>query len=92
MAGRVRGEQTPPAVLRAMPDGGGSEGEPSMARRDDELRRMAAFRVRETANRVATLAQAAQDEGLRSALKVLSQRLLDEERGLLDGTESANAR
>jgi len=52
--------------------------------RDREICRMAAFRIRETANRIATLANSAQDENLRRALKVLNQRLMCEEHALLE--------
>ncbi len=55
----------------------------SDAMRDQEICRMAAFRIRETANRVATLANSAGDDGLRAALLALCERLLAEERTLL---------
>jgi len=45
---------------------------------------MAAFRIREAANRVATLANTAQSETLRSELLAICETLLEEERGLLD--------
>jgi hypothetical protein len=45
---------------------------------------MAAFRIRETANRIATLANSAQDERLRGELLAICQTLLHEERALLD--------
>jgi hypothetical protein len=51
--------------------------------RDDELYRMAAFRIRETANRITTLANSAQDEHLRRELLTVCERLLKEERDLL---------
>jgi hypothetical protein len=51
--------------------------------RSEELYRMAAFRIRETANRIATLANSARDEGLRAELRIVYERLLDEERALL---------
>ncbi len=56
-------------------------GEPQI--RDEELFRMAAFRIRETANRIATLANSAQDAQLRSELIAACDRLLEEERRLL---------
>jgi len=52
--------------------------------REQEICRMAAFRVRETANRIATLANSAGDAGLRRDLLAVCQRLLREERALLD--------
>jgi hypothetical protein len=51
--------------------------------RNDEIYRMAAFRVRETANRIATLANSARDESLRRELLIVCERLLEEERKLL---------
>jgi hypothetical protein len=51
--------------------------------RDQELCRMAAFRLREAANRIATLANSAQDERLRSELIAVCDRLLQEEHDLL---------
>ena len=51
--------------------------------RDEELSRMAAFRIRETANRVATLAHSVRDEALRGELLAVCQRLQAEERALL---------
>lgn len=56
--------------------------------RDQELCRMAAFRVRETANRIATLANSARDECLRSMLIAVCDRLLREERDLLAATRT----
>ena len=44
---------------------------------------MAAFRIRETANRIATLANSANDGALKRELLMLCQRLLAEERTLL---------
>ena len=86
MAGRVRGDHTPPAVLIAATNGG-FDSNRSSARGDAELRRMAAFRIRETSNRIATLAQNAEDGALRAALLALCQRLQQEERLLLGETE-----
>jgi hypothetical protein len=61
-------------------NGDSSRGEPI---RDQEICRMAAFRIRETANRIATLANNAADDALRRDLLTLCQRLLAEERALL---------
>jgi hypothetical protein len=52
----------------------------------DEVYRMAAFRIRETANRIATLANSARDDALRHALLATCDRLLAEERDLLART------
>jgi hypothetical protein len=57
--------------------------------RDEELYRMAAFRIRETANRIATLANSTQDEALRRELSAVCERLLNEERELLALTRKA---
>ncbi len=66
---------------------GGSTGAASDAQlRDQELCRMAAFRLRETANRIATLAHSTHDERLRSELIAVCDRLLQEERDLLANT------
>jgi hypothetical protein len=51
--------------------------------REEEVYRMAAFRIRETANRIATLANSARDEALRRELLLVCERLLAEERELL---------
>lgn len=51
--------------------------------RNEELFRMAAFRIRETANRIATLAHSASDPALRSELLIVCDRLLEEEGRLL---------
>ncbi|MDX2170384.1 MAG: hypothetical protein SF182_25150 [Deltaproteobacteria bacterium] len=58
----------------------GTRGEPM---RDQEICRMAAFRIRETANRIATLANNATDSALKHELLTVCQRLLAEERTLL---------
>jgi hypothetical protein len=87
MAGRAGGNETPPAAPRAAINGGGFGGDDSTGRGDHELRRMAAFRIRETANRIATLAQNAEDETLRRSLLGLCQRLVQEQRLLLGETE-----
>jgi chromosome condensin MukBEF complex kleisin-like MukF subunit len=62
-------------------DGKSSRGAPIV--RDQEICRMAAFRIRETANRITTLANNAADDALRRDLLNLCQRLLTEERALL---------
>lgn len=54
--------------------------------RDEELCRMAAFRIRETANRIACLANSAQDERLRRELIAVCERLVREEHNLLAST------
>lgn len=59
----------------------GTKGESQI--RDEELYRMAAFRIREAANRIATLANSAQDAALRQELSAACERLLNEERRLL---------
>jgi hypothetical protein len=51
--------------------------------RHDELCRMAAFRIREAANRIATLANSVHDVSLRGELLAVCERLLAEERDLL---------
>lgn len=87
MAGRVRGNSEPTVVLQAGGSGDGNAfDESSPQRRDGELRRMAAFRVRETANRISVLANSAQNERLRAQLLAICQSLLVEERALLDGS------
>lgn len=63
---------------------GGTAGESQI--RDEEVYRMAAFRIRETANRVATLANSSQDDELRHTLLQVCERLLGEERDLLSRT------
>ncbi len=50
---------------------------------DAELRRMAAFRIRETANRIATLAHSAADDRLRQDLLRVCKTLLADEQGLM---------
>jgi hypothetical protein len=50
---------------------------------EDECLQMAAFRIRETAKRIAVLADRTQDPALRRELQALRERLLDEERALL---------
>ena len=51
--------------------------------RDEELYRMAAFRIREAATRIAKLANGTHDPALRSELSAVCERLLSEERALL---------
>lgn len=83
MPGREPGDSTPPVSPRAAQNGG-ADRDDAWERGDAELRRMAAFRVRETANRIATLANSAQNEDLRRALLAICQRLMKEERLLLE--------
>ena len=64
--------------IRSAPPG---EGESRMD--TQECLRMAAFRIRETANRIAMLADRTQDPALRRDLQAVQERLLDEERALL---------
>lgn len=62
---------------------------PEAAMRDAEICQMAAFRIRETAKRVATLAARAESP-LREQLAELGRRLQEEERALLEwATRSA---
>lgn len=51
--------------------------------RHEEIFRMAAFRIRETANRIATLARSVRDPALRRELSAVCERLLEEERTLV---------
>jgi hypothetical protein len=51
--------------------------------REDEVFRMAAFRIRETANRIATLANSTRSETLKRELTAVCERLLAEEAALL---------
>jgi hypothetical protein len=88
MTGKGLGGNRPAVALQAAKaDGGDGQGSATPAR-DTELRRMAAFRVRETANRIATLANNAQNEALRQELLSICQRLMQEERALLEATGS----
>lgn len=90
MAGRVLGGNKPAVVLQAEDSGSdGSFDRPSPERHDGELRRMAAFRVRETANRIAVLANSTGNGELREKLLAICQRLLREERALLDDSGPA---
>ena len=57
------------------------EGESQM--NNEECLRMAAFRIHETARRIAMLADRTQDPALRRDLHALRERLLDDERALL---------
>lgn len=57
------------------------EGESQM--HNQECLRMAAFRIRETAKRIAMLAERAQDPALRRDLHAIRERLLNEEEALL---------
>lgn len=58
---------------------------------DEELFRMAAFRIRETAKRIATLANSAGDETLRAQLMAVCDRLLEQERQLLELTRRSES-
>lgn len=87
MAESVRGRAQAPSLQAAADGNDGDRASP--AQRDAELRRMAAFRVRETANRIATLSNSAQNETLRRDLMALCRTLLREERALLDLPEPA---
>ena len=49
---------------------------------------MAAFRIRETANRILTLANSVRDETLRVELRTVCQRLLADEHALLTRSRS----
>lgn len=86
MAARESSQRRPAEARLAARYGGDADGGPP-PRPDTELRRMAAFRVRETANRIATLAQSAQNEALRRELLSIAQRLKNEERLLLGDPE-----
>lgn len=72
-------QEQEPAERAAGRDGDAAESQI----RSEELYRMAAFRIRETANRIATLANSARDAALRAELRIVYERLLDEERALL---------
>ena len=71
------------AVLNDQDAGSGSgrSGESQMG--DQECLRMAAFRIHETANRIAALADRARNPALRRDLLAIRGRLLNEEQGLL---------
>lgn len=69
------------ALVSVATASGGRRGESQI--RDEERYRMAAFRIRETANRIATLANGAHDPALRRELLAVRERLLEEERALL---------
>ena len=88
MAGRVFGSNGSQAAVQASGAGDGSIDGSSSQRGDHELRRMAAFRVREAANRIAVLANSAQSDGLRASLLAICERLVAEERALLDSLAS----
>ena len=79
-AERIKGEGGAPS--REVPPPA-TASEPNEKIRDEELYRMAAFRIRETANRIATLANSVRDDTLRAELQSVCQRLLSEERALL---------
>ncbi|MBX3028028.1 hypothetical protein KF840_24340 [bacterium] len=86
MAAREASDGRSARALQAAHYGDGSD-DGAASRTDTELRRMAAFRVRETANRIATLAQSAQNEELRRELLSIAQRLKNEERRLFGDPE-----
>lgn len=73
------------AVLNDQDAGSGSgpsgEGESRMG--DQECLRMAAFRIREAANRIGALADRARNPALRRDLLAIGGRLLNEEQELL---------
>jgi hypothetical protein len=75
------------AQARLADTGSAGEGAGESQIREVEVYRMAAFRIRETANRIATLANSARDDGLRRELQRVHERLLSEERGLLARTD-----
>jgi hypothetical protein len=81
-AERVRRVAPVKALHAAGELNGGALDRAAPARPDDELRSMAAFRVRETANRIATLATSATSEDLRRELLAICQVLWREERAL----------
>lgn len=80
-ADEATGPGTAPAPPAAPIDAAATQRDAKI--RDEELYRMAAFRIRETANRVATLARSVRDERLRAELLAVCERLLAEERALL---------
>lgn len=77
-------------AYRTSPDDSGTGG--GSRRQDAELRRMAIFRIREAANRLATLANGVQDDGLRTELMRIYRALLEHERALQDGTPPPRTR
>ena len=83
MSGRQLGNSVPAVALQTAKRGSSEDGA-TPQRHDIEVRRMAAFRIREAANRIATLANSAQYESLRHELLSICQRLVNEERALLD--------
>jgi hypothetical protein len=66
---------------RLSPQKTGGAGESHI--RDEEVYGMAAFRIRETAHRIETLANSARDDGLRRDLILVCERLIAEEIALL---------
>ena len=82
MPSEQREERDAPELAGAVPiESGTGSGESKI--RKEELFRMAAFRIRETANRIVTLANTAQDPALRKELLIICERLLEEELHLL---------
>jgi hypothetical protein len=65
------------------PSGPVPAGEGESQRHNEECLEMAAFRIGETAKRIAVLADRTQDPALRRDLHALRERLLNEERALL---------
>lgn len=74
------GKSTPPALT---PTGEGTGLEPQGRYQERELRLIAAFRVRDAANRIATLVGMSESRELRAELLALYDRLMGEERELL---------
>ena len=82
MSDREAGERPAPAAV------GRADASIRMARseakiRDAELYRMAAFRIRESANRIVVLGNGAENPDVQRELTAVYERLLDEERALL---------
>lgn len=78
------GRRTPPAARARGQAPDADPLAPAGNMRAAEIRSMAAFRIREAANRIATLAASAMDDALRSDLLAVHARLLDAERALLE--------
>jgi len=84
---RARKRDEEEAQVRPADTGSEGDGAGESQIREIEVYRMAAFRIRETANRIATLANSARDDGLRRELQRVYERLLSEERSLLTRTD-----
>lgn len=83
----MRARNDPPTLPAGQEPTSAPDGAPLTAAggmREAEIRSMAAFRLREAANRIAALADSAADDGLRADLLALHARLLDAERALID--------